>query len=367
MTAPLHVGDLDTPALIIDLDIMERNLRRMAEYTGRHGLRLRPHTKTHKIPALARRQIDLGAAGLTIAKVGEAEVMLGANPPDLLLAYPIVGRHKLDRLMEVAKKAPVTVSLDSEVVARQLSDAAHAAQVEIGVLAEVDAGLGRVGVPPSAIVALAQSIAKLPSLRFRGIAFYPGHVKSLDDDGLRALDALSALLSGVVGDLKQAGLAPEIVSGGSTPTMFHSHEIAELNEIRPGTYIFNDRNTVLSGACGFEDCAASILATVVSTAKRGQMIIDGGSKTFSSDRPSSGSEVSFGHLVEAPEAVFTKMNEEHGFVDISRVQRDFAVGDRVRIVPNHICVAMNLHECVYGIRGGVVEQSWRVEGRGKLQ
>jgi D-serine deaminase-like pyridoxal phosphate-dependent protein len=367
MTAPLRVNDLDTPALVIDLDIMERNLRRMADYTEEHGLRLRPHTKTHKIPALARKQLDLGAAGLTIAKVGEAEVMLGANPPDLLLAYPIVGRRKLDRLMEVARKAAVTVSLDSLFVARQLSDAARQVQGEIGVLAEVDVGLGRVGVQPQDIVALAQSIERLPWLRFAGIAFYPGHIKSLDEEGLKAVDALGKLVTGVVRDLKQAGLVPQIVSGGSTPTMFHSHEIAELNEIRPGTYIFNDRNTVMSGACEFEECAASILTTIVSTAKKGQMIIDGGSKTFSSDRPSAASEVSFGHIVEAPDAVFTKMNEEHGFVDIRRVKSEFSVGDRVRIIPNHICVAMNLHECVYGIRGDVVEQTWRVEGRGKLQ
>jgi D-serine deaminase-like pyridoxal phosphate-dependent protein len=367
MTAPLRVNDLDTPALVIDLDIMERNLRRMAEYTEEHGLRLRPHTKTHKIPALARRQLDLGAAGLTIAKVGEAEVMLGANPADLLLAYPIVGRHKLDRLMEVARKAQVTVSLDSLFVARQLSDAARQAQVEIAVLAEVDVGLGRVGVQPPELVALAQSIDRLPWLRFAGIAFYPGHIKSLNEEGLEALDALGKLLSGVVRDLKQAGLAPRIVSGGSTPTMFHSHEVAELNEIRPGTYIFNDRNTVMSGACQFDECAASILTTIVSTAKKGQMIVDGGSKTFSSDRPTNPGEVSFGHIVEAPEAVFTKMNEEHGFVDVRRVKREFSVGDRVRIIPNHICVAMNLHESVYGIRGDVVEQTWRVEGRGKLQ
>ena len=365
--APLHVADLDTPALVIDLDIMERNLRRMAEYTREHGLRLRPHTKTHKIPALARRQLDLGAAGLTIAKAGEAEVMLNANPPDLLLAYPIIGRRKLERLMAVARKAPLTVSLDSVFVARQLSDAAREAQTEVGVLAEVDVGLGRVGVAPSEVVALSQAIARLPWLRLDGIAFYPGQITLMDENGGAALEALSQLLAGVVRDLKQAGLAPRIVSGGSTPTMWHSHKVPEMNEIRPGTYIFNDRNTVTSGACGFEDCAAYILATVVSTAKPGQMIIDGGSKTFSSDRPVNPGEVSFGHIVEAPEAVFTKMNEEHGYVDIRKAQREFTVGDRVRVVPNHICVAMNLHERVYGVRGDTVEQIWTVDGRGKLQ
>ena len=362
----MTVAELDTPALIIDLDIMERNLRRMAEYTREHGLRLRPHTKTHKIPALARKQIEMGAAGLTIAKVGEAEVMLRAEPNDLLVAYPVVGERKLARLMEVARRAPVTVSLDSAFVAGQLSAAAEQAKLEIGALAEIDVGLGRVGVAPSDAVALARAIDALPGLRYEGIAFYPGHIKRLDESGRAALDALGSLLSGVVRDLEQAGLAPKIVSGGSTPTMFHSHEIAELNEIRPGTYIFNDRNTAMRGACTFDDCAASILTTVVSTAKPGQMIIDGGSKTFSSDGVHAG-EPSFGRVVEAPDAVFTKMNEEHGFVDISRVKDQFKVGDRVRVIPNHICVAMNLHECVYGVRRGEVEQVWRVEGRGKLQ
>lgn len=365
-STPKRISDLDTPALVIDLDVMERNLRRVADYSTSHGLRLRPHTKTHKIPALARRQIELGAVGLTVAKVGEAEVMLGAEPPDFLIAYPVIGERKLDRLMEVGRRAPVTVSLDSEYAARALSQAAHKAHVEIGVLAELDAGLGRVGVPPSGIVGLSRSIAALPALRYEGIAFYPGHIKKLEDGGHEALQALSALLTSVVRDLKQAGLAPRVVSGGSTPTLFHSDEVAELNEIRPGTYIFNDRNTVLSGACAWEDCAASIVATVVSTAKQGQMIIDGGSKTFSSDRPASG-DVSFGRIVEAPDAVFTKMNEEHGFVDISSAGRTFEIGERVRVIPNHICVAMNLHECVYGVRNGMVEQTWRVEGRGKLQ
>ncbi len=365
--APGGVAELDTPALLIDLDIMERNLGRMAEYAQQHALRLRPHTKTHKIPALGRRQLDLGAAGLTIAKVGEAEVMLGANPPDLLLAYPVVGRRKLERLMEVARRAPVTVSLDSLFVAGQLSEAARAAGVQMAVLAEVDVGLGRVGVQPSEVVALAKSVAALPFLRFAGIAFYPGHIKMLDEAGRAALESLGKLLTQVVRELKEAGLAPQIVSGGSTPTMFHSHEVTEMNEIRPGTYIFNDRNTVMSGACSLEDCAASILTTVVSTAKAGQMIIDGGSKTFSSDRPVDAGEVSFGHVVEAPAAVFTKMNEEHGFVDIHKAGRKFTAGDRVRVIPNHVCVAMNLHECVYGVRGNAVEQVWRVEGRGKLQ
>ena len=364
----MNVADLETPALIVDLDVMERNLSRAAHYAREYDLRLRPHAKTHKSPALGRLQLDLGAAGLTVAKVSEAEVMLASGTPDLLVAYPVIGRKKLDRLMQVAARTKVTVSLDSPFAARQLSDAAREAQVEVGVLAEMDAGLGRMGVSPGTdLIELVRGITRLPWLRWDGIAFYPGHIKMMDDEGHQAIQGLSQLIGSVVRDLKQAGFTPRIVSGGSTPALFHSHQVAGLNEIRPGTYIFNDRNTMLMGACTLDDCAASIVTTVVSTAKKGQIIIDGGSKTFSSDRSATGTEVSFGLLPEAPEAVFTKMNEEHGFVDIRRVKRDFAIGDRVRVIPNHVCVAVNLHERIYGFRGDMVEQTWNVEARGKLQ
>ncbi len=362
------VTDLETPALLIDLDVMERNLERVAGYTREHSLRLRPHTKTHKIPALGRKQVELGAAGLTVAKVSEAEVMLGSDTPDLLIAYPVIGSQKLERLMDVARKTRVTVALDSLYAAGQLSEAACGAQIEVGVLAETDVGMGRVGVAPGpALLDLARGIQRLPGLHLEGIAFYPGHIKMLDEEGRQAIQALGELIHDTVSKLRSAGIPVSIVSGGSTPALYESHHVPDLNEIRPGTYIFNDRNTMLTGACTLEDCAASILMTVVSVAKPGQMIIDGGSKTFSSDRPVSGSEVSFGLVKEAPEAVFTKMNEEHGYVDIRAAQREFQIGDKVRVIPNHICVAMNLHECVYGVRGDRVEQAWRVEGRGKLQ
>lgn len=363
----MRIADLDTPALLVDLDIMERNLCRAAAYAREHGLRLRPHTKTHKIPALGRRQIDLGAAGLTVAKTGEAEVMLRSGTPDLLVAYPVIGARKLERLMAVAKQARVTVALDSLAAARELSQAASAAQLTIGVLAEADVGLGRVGVTPGPeLIDLIRGVARLPGLSFEGITFYPGHIKKLDGEGQRAIGELSALVGRMLGEVRAAGFEPKVVSGGSTPALFESHRVEGMNEIRPGTYIFNDKNTVLSGACGYEDCAASILATVVSTARPGQIIIDGGSKTFSSDRLSPIPEVSFGYLVEAPGAVFTRMNEEHGYIDVRQAGRNFEVGERVRMIPNHICTAVNLHEKVYGVRGDVVEQVWAVEGRGKL-
>jgi D-serine deaminase-like pyridoxal phosphate-dependent protein len=365
----MRVSEIETPALLIDLDVMERNLQRVAKYAREHALRLRPHTKTHKIPALGRKQVELGAAGLTVAKVGEAEVMIESGTPDLLVAYPVIGSKKLDRLMEVARRARVTVSLDSLTAARQLSEAAREAQVDILVLAEMDAGLGRVGVNPGQeLIDLATGISRLPRLRLEGIAFYPGHIKSMQDHGEQDLENLSRLIERVVEELRAAGLPANIVSGGSTPTLFHSHKVRGVNEIRPGTYIFNDRNTVEAGACAWEDCAASILVTVVSTARPGQIIIDGGSKTFSSDRLATTGEPTHGLVREAPNAVFTKMNEEHGYVDIRKVENTrFQVGDRLRVVPNHVCVCMNLHEQVYGIRGDTVEQTWPVAARGKLQ
>ena len=239
-----------------------------------------------------------------MAKVSEAEVMLGSEPGELLVAYPVIGKQKLERLMRVARQTQVTVSLDSTYAARELSAAAASGRT-IGVLAEIDAGLGRVGVQPGEeLLALVRCIDSLPGLKFEGVAFYPGHIKMMDDTTDPALAAISDLLDEVVRDLTAAGFPPAIVSGGSTPTLFHSHKVRNLNEIRPGTYIFNDRNTVLCGATTYEDCAATVMVTVVSKAVKGQMIIDGGSKTFSSDRQMTGSEVSFGRLIDAPEAVF---------------------------------------------------------------
>ncbi len=367
----IRVSDIDTPALLVDLDVMERNLRRVADYAQKHGLRLRPHTKTHKSPRIGRRQLELGAAGLTVAKVGEAEVMLDAAPADMLVAYPVIGRAKLERLMAVARRTRVTVSLDSLFAAQQLSEAAQAAGrgiVKIGVLAETDVGLGRVGVSPGGeLLDLARGIERLAGLSFEGIAFYPGHIKDNGAAGRAALAALGGLIQSMLADFRREGIAVRIVSGGSTPSLYHSHELAGLNEIRPGTYVYNDWNTVASGACTPEECAAALLVTVVSTARPGQIIVDGGSKTFSSDRLTGSTESTFGHVVEAPEAVFHKMNEEHGYVDVRQCGRKFEIGERLRIIPNHICVAVNLHERVYGIRNGEVEEVWEVAGRGKLQ
>ena len=362
-----RVEDLDTPALVVDLDTMEANLRRVQDYCSSHGLGLRPHTKTHKSIEIARRQLALGAIGLTVAKTGEAEVMLGAEPRDLLVAYPVVGDAKVRRLASLAaiggSACKLTVSVDSVECAQRLSDAAVAAKVQLGILSEVDVGLNRVGVSPSDAVAFSKLVAAMPSLEWRGFAFYPGHIKSQDPEKIAAL---SRTVGGLRAEFEAAGMTPEIVSGGSTPALYHSHEVEGLTEIRPGTYVYNDLNTVFGGGCELGDCAAYVLATVVSTSRPGQIIIDGGSKTFSSDKLSSGGP-GHGRLMEAPGALFHKMNEEHGFVDLTGVERSFRVGEKVRVIPNHVCVVMNLHEYAYGVRNGFVEEVWRVDARGKLQ
>jgi D-serine deaminase-like pyridoxal phosphate-dependent protein len=294
--------------------------------------------------------------------------MLQAQPADLLVAYPVIGAAKLQRLMRIAEETDVTVALDSDAVARQLSEAATAAGRTIGALVEIDVGLRRVGVQPGAeLLALAKTVDALPGLDLRGIAYYPGHIKLMDHQAVRELHEVDGIITAALNDFRQAGLNAAIVSGGSTPALFHSHLVTGMNEIRPGTYIFNDRNTWKCGGCTFEDCAATVLTTVVSTSVPGRLIVDGGSKTFSSDRCSVPDEQGFGVLTGHPDAVFEKMNEEHGFFDVSRTSHSLKVGDRVRILPNHICVAMNLHEQVYGVRGDEVIEVWKVEARGRLQ
>ncbi len=358
----VNIFELDTPALVVDLDIMEANLQRMADYTQTYNLRLRPHTKTHKSPLLARKQIERGAIGLTVAKPGEAEVMLAAHPQEILVAYPILGATKMARLKEVARHTSLTVALDSFEAAKALSDV----EVPARILVEMDAGLGRVGILPGELTDMIVAIKKLPHVQYEGISFYPGHVKDLGEEGLAQIEALNILLNQTIEVLSKAGHTPRIISGGSTPTMYQSHRIEGMNEIRPGTYIFNDRNTVAGKACTLDQCAATIIATVVSTAHKGQVLIDGGSKTFSSDRLLNDAGVSFGKVLNAPGALFHKMNEEHGFIDITGCDRSFHIGDKLQILMNHVCVAMNLQEEAIGYRNGIVETSWPIAARGKL-
>jgi D-serine deaminase-like pyridoxal phosphate-dependent protein len=369
----MRIHDLETPAVLIDLDIMERNLARMAEYCRQHGLALRPHAKTHKIPELAHRQIKSGASGITVAKLGEAEVMVDAGLTDLLIAYPIIGREKTERLAALAERASLMVSLDSERAAREISRSAHERGVRIGLLVELDIGFRRCGIPqPEEAVALARLIQDLPNVDFRGLMFYPGHFMVPEPERRRLLEETNARLQCFYEAFDRAGLPIEIVSGGSTPTAYISHEFLGVTEIRPGMYIFNDRTMVGLGVARLEECALSVLVTVVSTAVPGRAIVDGGSKTLSSDRyrighPTIGDGRGFGLVREDPEAELEALSEEHGHLDISRSRRRYRIGERLTIIPNHVCAVVNLHDEVYGIRGDHVEAVWRVAARGRVR
>jgi D-serine deaminase-like pyridoxal phosphate-dependent protein len=354
----------ETPIPLVDLDRLERNLDRMAGYAARHHLALRPHTKTHKSPRIAAEQIRRGAIGLTCATLLEAEVMAEASD-DLLLAYPPVGSSKLQRLLSLPEETGLTVALDSTEVTEELARTARERGRSAGVLVELDLGMHRVGL--SAVedaVELARLVAARPPLSYRGIAFYPGHIRQPVGRQDQELERLSAGIRAAVQALDQAGLHPAVVSGGSTPTIWKSHEIEGLTEIRPGTYAYNDRITAQLGACTWDDCALTILATVVSTAVPGQAVIDAGSKALGRE-PSEGEGDGYGALLDRPEVVVRRLSEEHGVLDLRETDWSPRVGDHVRVVPNHVCIAVHLHEMIYGVRGGRVETSWPVTARGR--
>lgn len=362
------ISDLDTPALIVDLDVMERNLAAMADYCRQHNLHLRPHTKTHKIPALARKQIESGASGITVAKLSEAEVMIDAGLTDLLIAYPIVGPIKTRRLADLAERAQICVSLDSEAAARGISAAMSERGTTVGILVELDVGFGRCGLGDEAnALSLAQTVASLPGLDFRGLMFFPGHFGVEPEERAVLRQQVNDYLDRCLETFDRAGLPIRVVSGGSTPSRYESDRFHGVNEVRPGTYIFNDRNTVGVSAASLDDCALSVLVTVVSTSVSDHAVIDGGSKTFSSDRYQAEHGRGFGLIKEDPAAEIERFSEEHGHINLSRSDRTYTVGERLMVIPNHVCSTVNMHDEIYGVRGGKVETVWQVAARGKVR
>lgn len=364
----MHISELDTPVTVVDLDVMERNLRRAAEYMRAHGVTLWPHTKTHKCPEIARRQIELGAGGICVAKLGEAEVMADAGIEEIFIAYPLVGEVKLRRLMALCERAHIRVALDSEEVAREISRAASAAGHTVGVVVEADTGMRRCGlaVGPE-LVDLCRLVMDLPGLDFIGPMVYQGHLKGTAEERVRRIPDENARLEHLYETLTAAGITWRQVTGGSTPTLYHTHLLKGITEARPGTYVFNDRNTLGVEACTLEDTALHVLATVVSTAVPGQMIVDAGSKTLTSDRYGAGDGKGHGMLLEDPGVIISWMSEEHGMADLSGATRAWRIGDRVTIVPNHVCPLVNLHDELVLHRGGEVVGSWKVAGRGRVR
>ncbi len=365
----MDMWKLDTPCLVIDIDILVQNIKRMGDYCKNVNINLRPHIKTHKIPEIAKMQIESGAVGITSAKVSEAEVMSDAGIKDILIAYPVFGEQKLKKLMNLTEKAKVTVAVDSVVVAEEISKIAAAGDT-IGILVEANVGMNRCGWEIGEdLLNAAKRIKDMPGLELRGVMIYPGQIsKGLSNNSVdEEIEKLQEDLDRLYDLFNSANIVIEVLSGGSTPSAFISHRIKGLTEIRPGTYVYNDMNVVRFGSIKEEDCALKVLTTVVSTTVKNQIIVDAGSKTMSSDAAQPQGSTGFGKVFGYDNLLINKMSEEHGFIDISESENKFKVGDKLLIIPNHACTTNNMHDEAFGVRNGTVELTWQISARGKVR
>ncbi|MEP6689987.1 MAG: alanine racemase [Gemmatimonadaceae bacterium] len=363
--SPAGLSELETPALVVDLPTMAKNLDRMASYARAHGIALRPHVKTHKSTVVAAEQLGRGAVGLTCATTREAEVMSGVTS-DVLVAYPPVGAARVRRLVSLPESVTLTVALDSSEAIEGLAAEARRRGRAVRVYVELDLGMHRVGVPAvEQAIALARLVGERPPLEYAGIAYYPGHVRQQVDAQGDALARLASDLGAAIDAMTRAGVAPGVVSGGSTPTAWRSHAIPGVTEIRPGTYVYNDRTTAEIGACDWADCALTVLATVVSTAVPGQAVIDAGSKALGREPLRADGGDGFGVLLGRREVFVRAMSEEHGTLDLSHSDWAPRVGDLVRVIPNHVCIAVHLADTVHGVADDVIQTTWPVAARGR--
>lgn len=353
--AGASLDDLDTPVPVVDLDVVERNIARWQAHCDKLGVANRPHIKTHKLVPLAKAQIAAGAKGITVQKLGEAEVMADGGITDMLLTFNIVGNSKLDRLAALARRTDIAVTLDSAEVAGGIAHAAGKAGRPIRVLIECDTGGARVGVQtPQAALELGQKIARHNSLALGGLMTFP-------KTGGRA--AMADYLATAKSLLERSGLPCETVSTGGTPDMWKDEGLAGVSEYRAGTYIYMDRSQIAAGAASEADCALTVLTTVVSRPTEARAMLDAGSKTLTSDLL--GME-GYGSVRGSPEAVVYALSEEHGFLDVSKLANKPKVGARLHIVPNHVCPVTNLFDRVIIARGAKVLGSAKVDARGTV-
>jgi D-serine deaminase-like pyridoxal phosphate-dependent protein len=354
----LDAAALDTPAILVDLDIVDANIRHMATLAGRNGFRLRPHVKTHKSIAMARRQIDAGATGVCTATVTEAEVMIAGGIKDVMIAYPLVGRRKFERLAPLFDQASVTLAADSSAVIRSYAEFAAHIDRDVPVLLEVDAGMHRVGIAPENVVTLGKELSRTPRLLLRGVMTHAGHTHDVTAAAdIADIARYEAEIMGLVReDLMRAGLDVEVVSAGSCITAPYFRSDDAITEVRPGTYIYNDLRTLGLFACTPDSLAATALATVVSV-DGDRVTIDAGSKTLTVSKDA---VFGYGLLAEYHAARFTRLSEEHGVLKIAEGPK-VNVGQRVRALPVHVCVWMDLQAEVYGIRGSQVVERIRVD------
>ncbi|MBI3977246.1 MAG: alanine racemase [Chloroflexi bacterium] len=363
--------DLETPALVVDADRMEANIREMAETVRHAGVGLRPHAKTHKTPEIARLQVASGATGVTVAKLGEAEVLAGHGIEEFLVCFPPVGEQKIERLLALMERAKVMVTFDSLAVAEPLSAAAVQRGVRVDVLVDVDAGLHRMGVAPGPdLLALVQAVQRLPGLRLRGIDTHEGDVygsTSVDDLRARA-ERVGRTMAETAADLRRHGVEVQIVSTGATPSARFIATVPGVTEIRPGTYVFNDRTQMSLGVVGLDQCAAAVLATVVSTAAPDRAVVDAGTKCLSSDMVARlGSAGGYG-LVKGHEGwLIERANEEHGMLRLTGGPDPLSIGQKVEIVPNHVCPVVNLFDEMAVVQGEKVVDRWTIAARGRVR
>lgn len=348
--------DLPTPCVVVDRERLDRNIAEMSTYAARQGLRLRPHAKTHKCLQIARRQLDAGAAGLTVATIGEAEVFAGGGCTDLFIAYPLwVDVRRATRLRELAERCHIAVGVDSaegaEAVARHAGNA-------VDVVVEVDSGHHRTGVTPN-LAADVAAAAQRAGLVVRGVFTFPGHSYG---PGLaaRAADDERRALSVAAAAMETAGIEVGVVSGGSTPSAHHTGG-APLTEIRPGVYVFGDAQQVELGTCTFDDVALSVAATVVSRGPN-RITLDAGGKALGADRAAW--STGFGRLADQPAARITALSEHHATVSWPEGVRRPELGAAVRVVPNHVCATVNLADELVVVSDGEVVDTWPVAARG---
>lgn len=360
--------DLDafaTPAVLVDLAVLERNIAAMAERTAALGVALRPHAKTHKSVAIAGRQLAAGAAGLTVATLGEAELFADAGCQDLFVAYPLwVDAARAGRLAALAERVRLRVGVDSADAARSMGRAVGSRRLEV--LVEVNSGHHRSGVLPSAARAVADAAAGA-GLAVVGVFTFPGHGYGPGKVAQAVTDEARALRS-AADELRAGGHEVSVLSGGSTPTA-PSTDAAVVGEVRPGVYVFNDAQQLTLGTCGAEDVALTVLSTVTSAPGPDRIVVDAGSKVLSSDRPPW--LRGFGLLSEAPGLTIGSLAEHHGVVPLDDVDLPagagdrFGVGCRVRVVPNHVCSVVNLVDELVVVRGDDVVDVWPVDARGR--
>jgi D-serine deaminase-like pyridoxal phosphate-dependent protein len=346
-----RIQDLDTPAVVCDLDVMEKNLREMAAHCRELGIPLRAHTKSHRIPELAHRQMASGCVGIACQKLGDVEVMVNAGLKEILIPYNVVGAVKVERLVRLVRRAPVMVAIDSEDTARGIAEVAGPAGVRVRALIEMDTGAKRCGVQsPEEAQNLARTMVKLKGLDLKGVMTYPSR-----KDAKPFLDEVKERF-------RKDGLPLEIVSGGGTGSEAVSKEI-ECTETRSGSYIWEGlRRVGKSDDLSPERCPVRVVCTVVSVPTKGRVIIDGGMKTFASYPPTP-----YGYCVEHPEIKIARMSVEHGHIDSSESSHEFKVGERLTIIPLHQEMCINLHDEIVGVRGDRVEVVWPVAGRGKVK